>query len=172
MCYFAPALDPQLQTNFVRGLRKFLSENKIRPRFIVGRGLSGASMGAVVANRLRKALILVRKPNDGSHAWDKVEGFFYHGFENQIKTSTFIIIDDLIESGKTITAILSELQKRAGAKEKCAGVFCYNQMHTVRFRPEKEHAEFLKDIPLFVWRCGTFEKWDWQPQKNVDAATT
>lgn len=76
-------------------------------------GMSGALIGGEVASRLGKDLTLVRKPDDDSHASDKVEG--------PVEAKTYIFVDDQIDSGETVTRVLNTLSNR-----RCLGVFLYN----------------------------------------------
>lgn len=63
---------------------------------IAVRGNSGLLLGAILAERLQKNLIIVRK-NEASHSGSKVEGW---GINQRI-----LIVDDFISTGDTVDII-------------------------------------------------------------------
>ena len=95
------------------------------------RGMSGALIAAAVALRVKKPLIMVRKPNDTSHSSKRVEG--YTG------AKTYIIIDDFVCTGKTANAIMRDI-KKFSPKAKCLGVLelqRFDDPNTVELRTEE-----------------------------------
>jgi orotate phosphoribosyltransferase len=64
---------------------------------IAVRGISGMFVGPVVANKLHKRLMVVRKEKDESHGWYKVECSTDLAREGV----RYIFVDDLISTGKT-----------------------------------------------------------------------
>ena len=84
---------------------------------IAFRGMSGALPAIPLALRLKKEFIFVRKDFEvgtGSHSYRQVEGH---------KTvERYVIIDDLICSGKTLKEIVKHIHTFA-PKAKCIGVF-------------------------------------------------
>lgn len=68
------------------------------------RGMSGAFLGPALAARLNKQMILVRK-NDGSHSPYLVEG--------NTNARRYIIVDDFVDSGETMTAITEKVKEFA-----------------------------------------------------------
>lgn len=69
------------------------------------RGMSGAMIAPLLATKLNKNLIMVRKETEISHSCHLVEGFQ--------KSKSYIIVDDFIESGKTVFDIYFKVQKFA-----------------------------------------------------------
>lgn len=168
MCYFSTALEPKPRRTFTNALRKFLAENKLRPKFILGRGLSGATMGTAVSVALNKPLMLARKAGEKTHSYQEIEGWY--GLTDSQKRGKYIIVDDLVETGATIKETILTIQKLYNRsrlpensdrdmRDSCLGVFAYAQM---TLRAPEEIAEFLGAIPLYVWRNGVFERWDWR----------
>lgn len=96
-------------------LVKLIRESGIKFDAIAVRGNSGLLLGPLVATVLNKGLILVRKDCQ-SHASYTVEGC--------TEVKRYIIVDDLIESGKTI----KEMRDKIGPSNliKCVGVFLYS----------------------------------------------
>lgn len=72
---------------------------------IAFRGMSGAFLGPSIAVRMNKQMILVRKPDDDSHSYRKVEG-------NQ-SALRYVIVDDFIASGNTKSTIINAVSKFA-----------------------------------------------------------
>lgn len=88
---------------------------------IAVRGMSGATVGAIIAHALGKDLILVRKPEVGpgseeSHTRRKVEGPL-----NRTPLARYLIVDDFEVTGTTITAI----KERIGESAIYAGYYLY-----------------------------------------------
>jgi adenine/guanine phosphoribosyltransferase-like PRPP-binding protein len=78
---------------------------------IAFRGMSGALIAPIVANRMNKELILVRKDTDsgsGSHADQLVEG--------NSGSKRYVILDDFISSGLTTKEIVSSVNHFTSTK--------------------------------------------------------
>lgn len=65
-------------------------------------GVSGIAFGAVLADRMGKEITIVRKSDDSSHSWCKVE--------NIHKNMKVIFLDDFIETGTTLINVLMTLK--------------------------------------------------------------
>lgn len=68
------------------------------PKFdtLIGVGVSGAVIVPTLARLLGVHFAIVRKENDGSHGWNKVEGMV---------GSTWLFVDDLVSSGATVRRV-------------------------------------------------------------------
>jgi len=88
------------------------------------RGMSGAILGPIIAIALNKSMILVRKPNDGSHSqqnasWGQTNFTDHNGckrkltslIEGDVNTRRYIVVDDFQSEGKTARAIRDEIRK-------------------------------------------------------------
>lgn len=113
---------------------------------IAFRGSSGAALAYPLSAQTNIPLICVRKPNEQSH------GFRIEGSQRNIKK--YIIIDDFMESGKTIRAILNEIDKTNDWTEEgraeCVGIVLY----TVAQEGEWNSEFFTfkkKKIPIHYW---------------------
>lgn len=82
---------------------------------IAVRGVSGLLIGSIVALEMNKVLAIVRKPGEGTHSFYSVEG---------APTGRYIIIDDLICSGKTVETIIDAMKAKYHFCP-CVGVYCY-----------------------------------------------
>ena len=69
---------------------------------IVFRGVSGALVGPSVAMALNKEMVVIRK-KDGSHSYCQAEGF--------VSTQSYVIVDDLVDSGATLGVIKRTIQE-------------------------------------------------------------
>ena len=111
---------------------------------IAFRGVSGSLLGPLVATAMGKGLIYIRKKVDSHRSYD-VEGCV---------TQRYIIIDDLIDSGKTIHSIREAIEKRArdcgDPPATCVGVFLYNHDKSLSKRGYSGGDYIVPDeIPLF-----------------------
>ncbi|WP_280429118.1 phosphoribosyltransferase [Nocardia brasiliensis] len=79
----------------------------IRFDTLVGTGLSGALMIPTLARALSVDFLLIRKPNDGSHARSKCEGRL---------GEKWLFVDDLIETGETLRRVYHEVGEAATAR--------------------------------------------------------
>lgn len=111
------------------------------------RGLSGSLVAPVVAFRLGKNLIGVRKCRTSSHADRAVEGFI---------GQDYIIVDDFIETGDTCRQIIKEVDAesldRGIEAGKCVGVFLYREQYILTEEPLPKHAPFNdggREVPVF-----------------------
>ena len=75
-------------------------------------GLSGSLVGAAIADRLEVGIMAVRKEAEVRHSsWAS---------ERTPDCITYIIVDDVVDSGKTVNNIMGEL-----CKEACQGIYLY-----------------------------------------------
>ena len=84
---------------------------------IAFRGISGALIAPVIAHSLKKEIIAVRK-SEKRHSSSKVEGV------GKTTTANYIIIDDLIDSGKTMRDIIDAITK-ANPRYNLVGIILY-----------------------------------------------
>ena len=80
---------------------------------IAFQGMSGAFIGPPVALRLNKSMLLVRKDGDTTHSAHKVEG------DKTVRK--YVILDDFISTGDTLTNIKNHV-KKFQPRAKCIGV--------------------------------------------------
>lgn len=73
------------------------------PDAIACRGTSGLLIAPSVADAFGLPLIVVRKPNDGSHSSSIIEA------PNMPDSFNYVVIDDLISTGNTIKTIEREI---------------------------------------------------------------
>jgi adenine/guanine phosphoribosyltransferase-like PRPP-binding protein len=78
-------------------------------------GTSGLLVVPQIAELLDKNIIVVRKKDDNCYSKFRIEG---------ANTLRYIIVDDLICSGKTVKTIIKEINIET-PRAKCIGVYCY-----------------------------------------------
>jgi adenine/guanine phosphoribosyltransferase-like PRPP-binding protein len=98
----------------VRKTTKYLREHSEKFDFIAVRGMSGVLVGAPVALRLRKPLVVVRKPGEDQHSYGKL-------VNGKHATGRYVFLDDFISGGGTRDAV-----KQALAKCTYAGTYLYH----------------------------------------------
>lgn len=107
---------------------------------IAVRGFSGVIIASVVAAMLNKKMCIIRK--EGSHGRE---------FEGYFGDYDYIIIDDFIDSGRTIEKIINKMKPQHDGK--CVGIFLYDQSkkslrEKKRWTPEID--EIIQGIPVFT----------------------
>jgi orotate phosphoribosyltransferase-like protein len=89
---------------------------------IVCSGISGLLIAPIVADKLKKDLVIVRKPR-------REESRYSHNDVEGVKPGRYIIVDDLISSGNTITRIIDTIQDNEKhlleGHSTCVGIYVY-----------------------------------------------
>ena len=111
--------------NAVRTIRKFIAKlpQGEKPQAIACCGLSGLLLGTAIADRLGLDLIVVRKKDDKStHSSIVVEG---------VAAGSYIIVDDLIFTGKTMKYIIESIDIHLCEYSLCVGAYLHhvNKQH-------------------------------------------
>lgn len=81
----------------VRALKACILESGLEFNAIAFRGMSGAFVVPMLATRLRKGIIVCRKPSEESHG---------RAFEGLCIGGNYIIVDDFIGGGTTVRGII------------------------------------------------------------------
>lgn len=117
-----------------------LLREKLNFDAIAFRGVSGMSIGFPVAERLSLTPIVVRKSIRNSHGYHIVETF------EEIPTAKeqvlrYLIIDDFISTGKTVCAIVKEINifmKYLHKTRICVGILLYNDTVEGKTREQQQ----------------------------------
>ena len=136
--YLHDVMTGQGISNKATHLIRKIKESGVDFDAIAFRGMSGALISPVVAARLNKKVIVCRKTTDNSHSSYETEANF-----SDIKR--YIIIDDFMETGKTIRVILNQVRranmtKSGRGRSKCVGVFLYLN---------KQQRRSINKIPIY-----------------------
>lgn len=138
--HLAPIVTYKGTTKVVNYLVKHLKPYTVQFDAIAFRGLSGALIAPIVAQRLGKNIIGVRKKEEKRHSSHTVEG---------VVCNKYIIIDDFVDEGYTITAIYSEIASWSHHQSQLVGIALYDD--DMSRNDNRELKEFLKDKPeIFV----------------------
>lgn len=86
---------------------------------IIVTGISGLLVGPDVASILNKHLVVIRKSTEECYSPFIIEGVIPHNY---------IILDDLICSGKTVNGILKTMKDEC-PRSRCSGVYSYLKEH-------------------------------------------
>ena len=127
-------LNPKRAKFTVKQVIRMIRERKLEFDAIVCRGVSGLLIAPIVAMRLNKTLIVVRK-GEKTHSAYTVEGD--HGAKR------YLILDDFIDGGDTVRAIIKcvfEVNRAAI----CVGFIAYKRLSfedtTCSFEEQMERA--------------------------------
>lgn len=113
-----PEMRQKVSRRIITLLRSMEKRNDIQFDAIAARGLSGFLFAPIVAMALNKTLLVVRK-GEKCHSGRTVEGDY--GARN------YIVIDDFISSGNTVSATVNEIAE-AVPLARCVGMVHYNGM--------------------------------------------
>lgn len=128
MCYFSHALRYPVET--VNCIAHALLDPKFdRINFVVGTGMSGTLVLVPVMMKSGIPCGAVRKVVDaeksslegGSHSYSMVETFLPEGH----RVYRYVIVDDLIESGRTIHSIIRAMKTQLYDHTQCVGIILY-----------------------------------------------
>ena len=112
----------------VKVLRQFHRKNSFDA--IAFTGTSGAALAYPLSYLLGVPLICVRKSIRDNHFGSKLEGY--------VTAKKYIIVDDFVQSGKTINGINKSI-KLENKKANCVGIYLYDQPYKINS---------FKDIPV------------------------
>jgi adenine/guanine phosphoribosyltransferase-like PRPP-binding protein len=115
--YLTDALTPMNTKKLVKAAMTLLKLYDFDA--IAFRGISGALVAPILAYRLNKSLLVVRKPkqtDETSHSGRRVEG--------DLNARRYLIVDDFQSSGNTVQAIVEEISKFA-PNARCIGALLY-----------------------------------------------
>jgi adenine/guanine phosphoribosyltransferase-like PRPP-binding protein len=114
--YLDCVLDLEKHEKVIKNLKELIVSSGVEFDSIAFCGTSGSLVAPFIAKELHKTLILVRK--EQHHSSLNVEG--------NLESKSFIIIDDLIESGKTMQFLLGRIRSHHNLmKATCPGIFLY-----------------------------------------------
>lgn len=92
---------------------------------LVGTGVSGAVIVPTLARLLGVDFAIVRKENDGSHGWHKIEG---------VMGERWLFVDDLVSSGATVRRVQQLIQEMF-PQSVAVGAYLY---HSKEFNPAND----------------------------------
>lgn len=112
------AFDSDQRNEVKSNAKKILKQlDSLDDTSLVGTGMSGAMMLAVIADNCSCSCTLVRKNKD-SHSGMLIEG--------EMTFDKYIIVDDIIDSGATVMRIQNEI-KELNPTATLEGILLYNE---------------------------------------------
>lgn len=146
-CYLNKCFSPQEVREMVRTLCNRLKPHRKHFDAIACQGWSGALVAPVIALRLNKPLVIVRKQGDNGHSCYAIEGY--------LRTRSYIIVDDFCASGQTVRRIIDNLRTEqtrlyhqmsiSHKPATCYGVALYDQIGS-------PWRDAFDDVRL-MWTC-------------------
>jgi adenine/guanine phosphoribosyltransferase-like PRPP-binding protein len=82
---------------------------------IVFRGMSGALIAPIVAHKMGKEIVMLRKKDEQTHS--------IFGYEGYLDVQRYVIIDDFVSTGETVAKIIMDMRRRGAAK--FVGLYVY-----------------------------------------------
>ena len=131
MSYHADAFNPRKYKHLVSStamcIKRNLPGNILKDCIVVGRGLSGVTIGLPVAHRLGRPYLWVRKSEHSSHG-DVLETIDLCSRNEK----SYLIVDDFVGTGETVLAIVNSMKgiKRytLSPPPDLIAVFLYNRL--------------------------------------------
>jgi orotate phosphoribosyltransferase-like protein len=108
-------LNRKIKNKIIYQTTSDLKNNEIYFDSIVCCGISGLLVAPIVADNLKKNLVIIRKKNDKRYSPFQYEG---------VVPQNYIIVDDLICSGETVKHIINTISEDC-PNAKCLGVYCF-----------------------------------------------
>lgn len=102
-------------------LVEYIQSSNLKFDSLVVTGISGLVIGSILSYKINKNLCVVRKSRK-THSLLKVES-------GKDTIDSYLIIDDIMDSGKTVRSIIKELRKaeRISGLKRCIGGIFYDQ---------------------------------------------
>lgn len=104
--YLSSIFQKTKRKKVVKKLENILNKYTLPYDGFVVTGVSGITMGSIMANLLNKELVVVRKTTQNCHADYKVE--------NAKPKGKYIFLDDCISTGKTFDRVFKAMKKVKG----------------------------------------------------------
>lgn len=121
--YTIKFLEPKTRAKHIRAAIKVLKPIAHTFDSVAFCGMSGALIAPEIAKKLNKELIMVRKSNKGHHSNYMVEGYY--------RSNKYIIVDDFIDSGKTVKRMKKCIDQALNSYTKCLGVLSVQELKGV-----------------------------------------
>jgi adenine/guanine phosphoribosyltransferase-like PRPP-binding protein len=135
--YLHHTLDPRHLKENVKKAAEILRRYEFEA--IAFTGMSGAVPAGALALELDKSLIMVRKPNDGSHSPYVVEG--------DDSAQRYVIVDDFVSSGSTVNRVVEEIDNFYKENHKTITCLGLIEMHKLGYENRTDQERFC-GVPI------------------------
>lgn len=143
-CYLNSFRGPEevkaIVSNSMRKINRLIKDG-LEFDHIVCCGVSGLAIAPIIAYKLKKHLIVVRKADDSStHSGYKVEGLPQNSF-------TYIILDDFVSEGKSVQYMIDTINKQLieGVFGQSYGDVIAEFVGIFSYTPSDSHPEYFYD---------------------------
>ena len=169
MSYLSAMLDPKQSPKRVDDMAKMLTNEKVKFDMIVGQGNSGVLGGVLLSVKMKKPMVIVRKKTEKTHGSliERPDNFGSHTRGKYFQDCRYIIVDDGIDTGKTITRINDTIRKvckdNTWTPPECVGVILYDQ-RSISGETDIDRIHDAKgwDFPVYdVHNHTKYEGCDW-----------
>lgn len=137
--YLEAALSHKTSGNIIRNLAEAIKVSGLKFDSVAFCGMSGALVAPRLCSRIRKKMVMVRKPHDNRHSSYDVEGYR--------DLPKYIIVDDLTSSGCTIRHIIDEMKRFSSAE--CQGIFLYVQSENI-INFDYNKSKFIPQVSIYA----------------------
>lgn len=136
--YLHGAVDPVLRRRHVEEGVRQLSQMKFDA--IAVTGFSGISVGSILADRLGKALLFVRKGRneEDTHSHHDLEG----PLDWTPKPARYVVVDDFIAGGETVRRV----QRLIGGRAEFVGIYLWRDQDFIDIEEARERR-LLPETP-------------------------
>ena len=143
-------LKPLFNANDLQDIARMLANeiNEDKKNFridgIAIRGVSGSVIGGILSYLTDLPIVIVRKKETKRHSSLRVE---YLDEDMRRKTYRYVIVDDLIASGKTVDIIVEDIGKEMRKKAILQKIYLYNDAS--RNTSSRYYLAGGKSVPVF-----------------------
>jgi len=126
-------LYPKQAPKRITDMEKMLKMERVKFDMIVGQGNSGVLGGVLLSVQMKKPMVIVRKKAEKTHGCliEHPDNFDSHTKGKMFQECRYIIVDDGIDTGKTITRINKTIKQHCKENTwpipECVGVILYDQ---------------------------------------------
>lgn len=160
--YETAEFDPDKLSATVSFINKVISGKFTKSKYIAVCGISGLIVAGAISIRSKRKIIAIRKENEDAHSSRCVE-FNEIGLKPG-DTIHYVIIDDLISSGKTVEYIYNSIKLcQTPFKFICDGIILYNSYREQNYIFKTDKNE-VKVIGLLNTK--EYRKW-FQNEKSI-----
>lgn len=130
--YMDTVFRPQVRRERLTKVLRQIRSSKVKFDAILVMGVSGTVMGAMLADRLKLPLCVVRKDDRDSHSGD-----FFEGVRG---VKRYLFVDDLISSGRTL-ARAQYVMWQFNPTAVCAGFWLYQYSNGNLYLPSEKRPD-------------------------------
>jgi hypothetical protein len=156
--YIEPVLDHEKRKEVVPLILNIIEKIQLTQEIgaIACMGASGLGLAPIISWLTGLPLLIVDKDDEASHSETMVRG--------GANSSSYIILDDFIESGRNLCHIKYCIEDELncdndrGLETNCIGVILYASRQSVHYITDEERYNYLADIPIWGIKYDNYTK--------------